>query len=280
LSAARSPWIALGAAALVGCAARPPVPALVDARVAIGAARSSPYAGKALDELREAEDALDRAEASSASARGDAVADAYVARRKAERAAIAGQIAADLELLGQAREEVGRLRAAVDRLEAERAARRKRDREDAIARRRGLEALQGDLERACGEGADLHVEAEGPVLEIAAKYLFKPGLTELSERGEQRFAAILAAVRAAPLVRVAIVVTDSSGGVGANAGALARRRAARLRDAFVEQGVPPDLVTAEGREGEARHVHLGFVEERAAPLEAARAREPEAAPKP
>lgn len=258
-------WAALTAVAAIGCAARPPSPVLVEARRAIAEARSSPAAARALDELREAEDALERAEAAVARGRREAPSEAYVARRKAERAYVAGRYAADLELLARAREHVARLHELADRRQAERREAEKREREEAAARRRGFEAFEAEVEKAGGPDATMRVEPDGPVVDIAAKFLFKPGLTELSERGVLRLGALLEAVRTAPLVRVSVRVTDSSGGVGANAAALARRRAAKLRDAFVEQGVPPDLVTAEGVQGEGRHVRIAFVEERAAP---------------
>jgi outer membrane protein OmpA-like peptidoglycan-associated protein len=249
-----------------GCAARVASPELVAAREAIVAARTSPSAGKALDELREAEDALDRLEQIASFAPPEELAaEAYVARRKAERAQIAGQYGADVEALARARESVVRLRQNLERRDVQRRDATHRAVVEERDRKQGFEVFQADVDRARDNAGELHREAEGPVLELPAKFLFKPGLTELSEHGARRLEAVLDAVHAAPLLKVVVRVVDSSGGIGATAALLAKRRAAKLRDAFVERGVPADLVLAEGQEGKERHVRIAFIEQHAVP---------------
>jgi hypothetical protein len=99
-----------------GCAATSvPSRELVAARTEVARARWSPLAERALPELVEAEAALEEAEAEARVHPGSAAAEdvAYVARRKAERARIAGLYAADLEALHRARASVAQRRAMV-----------------------------------------------------------------------------------------------------------------------------------------------------------------------
>ncbi len=264
--------IALSLLLCAGCASSPrPPPDLAAARAELRRARIATGhrgpTGGAEDawsgtELREAEEAMREAElfARELAGRPEAYDAAYVARRRAERARIAAVHAADLEALDDARRAAARIRQNLARRQdalREEAERRERVRREHAA---AAEALWAGLEDTQGSSGELFRDGAAIVLSIPADLVFWWRTSHLQPSVASRLDGIAAAIAAGPRVRVLVRVFDDKGSLGEDAPSVARRRAARVRDAFVARGLAPDAVAVEGEAGPERSVELVITE--------------------
>jgi flagellar motor protein MotB len=236
---------ALFLAALSGCASGPFLPKeLVDARVAMKRARQSPMADRAPVPLAEAEDALAEAEyqAFKEPGRQEARDLAYVARRKAERARIAGLHEADLEALKGARSSVARLQENLARRSSSQAELARRLHEEHRTREAQRARLTEELANLGAAASLVERRPGGALIRIDWEQLFYRGSSMLRPGAKARIAAIAGAIRSGPPCQVRIQVLDDQEPIGlSDKRTLAQRREKRLRDALVARGVAPEV---------------------------------------
>lgn len=256
----RALWACILAGSALGCASAPtPPPAdLLAARAALRRAELSSSAELALPDLREAKDALaDAEDAHRASPGADASFDAaYLARRKAERARIAGLYAADLEALETARRTAARLRVNLDRRDAAAETREREAVEEERERERARAELATALEDWKGKDGEVRHDEDEIVLVLPAASFFELGTTKLRGACKQRVTAFVEAFRDGPPARIIIRVTADAGGKGTDPALFAKRRAALLRDTLIQRGIGLDLIDIEGQHGDSATVEL------------------------
>ena len=231
------------AASIAGCAAATPRPArdLLEARAELGRVQASPQADLARSEIADAEAALSEAERAAGA---DAADDAYVARRMAQRAHLAALYEAEREALFLARRAVRRLTGDAHRREAFFDDLALRRRAEAEARARIATARRAALERARGPDAEILDRPEGLLLRLASEPLFLPHTSLLRPDGEERLAALGAALLAGPACDVRVQVLDDVEGFRADPDLLASRRSKRIRDTLRAHGVSDDAFLA------------------------------------
>lgn len=186
------------------------------------------------------------AEAERAEAAGSrtAKAQAYVARRKAEQARIEGLIALEKEATANARDASARLRRNLER-RAEAADVEVRRREEEARRQEAARpVLLRALEDAHGGRGELSWDAEMIRLRLPSEAVFQSYLPFLQRGADKRLAAIAEAIRTGPPCAVWIRVLDDVEGLTMDRRHLARRRAARIREALMEHGVPAEYFFA------------------------------------
>lgn len=231
-------------AGCVGPGARPPATAdLTAAQRTLGSALSSPCAGDVAEEIAEAEEALAAAERAQEAHpwSADALDDAYVARRAAEKAAAAVVASAERRALEDARAMAARLAADRERRDAFFAslARRRAARAEALAT---LQLRQ--REALAAAGVRLVPRGEAVVVRFSTEELFLAGTSLLRDGAEDRLAAVARALLGASPFVVEIAVLDDAPGFRTPAPLLAARRAHRLRDTLAAHGVPEDALVA------------------------------------
>jgi outer membrane protein OmpA-like peptidoglycan-associated protein len=256
----------LALAAVGGCATTRPASSvvprdLVEARAAASRASASPNANMACDELREAELALEAAEAAQ---RDDPEAGAtrdlaYLALRKAERARIAGIYAAELQALENARAAVTRLQVNLGRREAAVEENQRQLESMLEAKERAIGRLERSLADASGPTGALRRDGTGYVVVIPSEAFFEWRQTRLRPRAGAQLDAIAGALTAAEGQRVVIAVSADSAGErfdrGLDAPGLAKRQAERIRDQLRARGVEA-VVEARGEKGAAASVEI------------------------
>lgn len=230
-------------AAQGGCAARRPAvsPELREARVEIERARASPLAGRALDDLRDADLAMARAErearesgVQNATARDSA----YVAGRMAEKARLAGLYAAEVEAFDSAARSVDQLRTNLPRKFA---ADEERARiANAITPR--AEFLM-ELARAGADlGEVLTLDEDTTLLLANGSQLFAPGSSAFLPFAEPRLRALAQVIRHGPPHTVRVQVMDELAGWHADPWDVSAARVARLRRMLIAGGVAPESI--------------------------------------
>jgi hypothetical protein len=237
--------------------ARPPAD-LVAAQRTLGGAMAAPFAEEAAEEIGAAEIALTSAERAHAAHpfAADALDDAYVARRAAEKAAAAIVVSAERRALAEARAMAARLAADRDRRAAFFAsiARRRAARAEAAA---ALE--QRHREAIAAAGLRVLHRGDAAVVRFAAEELFLPGTSLLRDGAEDRLAALARALMASPPFQIAIAVLDDVEGYRTAPPLLASRRAQRLRETLAAHGVPEEALLA-ARPAPGTQIDLAVVE--------------------
>jgi hypothetical protein len=244
--------LALGGASLLvflsalsaGCVRAAVSEDLLQARDAAERARRSPTAQSASLTLYQAEVALAEAERAEEAGSRMAKAQAYVARRKAEQARIEGLYAAQKEAAAGARAAIERLRRNLAR-RAEAADVDVRRREEEARRHEAARpVLRQALEKAHGGRGELSWDQEMIRLRLPSEAVFQSYLPFLQRGADKRLAAIAEAIRTGPPCAVWIRVLDDVEGLTMDRRRLARRRAARIREALMEHGVPAEYFFA------------------------------------
>ncbi len=218
--------VAVGLALLAGCATGPN-PALVEARAAVQEAQNDPAVVEhAPVALREAEQALERAE--RADDDEEVVHLAYLAEQRAgiaEAEAVARRSQAEIETLGQSREQIL----------LETRTQQVRQLEDQL---RELQARQTD---------------RGLVVTFSGEILFDVNRATLKPGAQDQLLRLAEALQQNPNRRVLIEGhTDSTGGSEYNL-ELSQRRAEAVRNFLMLNGVSPERIRAMGF-GETRPV--------------------------
>jgi outer membrane protein OmpA-like peptidoglycan-associated protein len=236
------------ASLLAGCASTPgPTRELLDARSALERARKSALARLAREELQEAAIALAQAEEAQRQSPGGPWArdSAYIAARLAERARVAAIVAADRETLASAELSLERLRANLDRRTQDARVRAERLEQAKRTRRIERQTLEDELEKAKGYRAELERQGEGTItLRVSTRRIFVENEALLLPQGRLRLKRIAAALLAGPPARVQIVVVDNEIGRTPGAERLTRLRAARIRQALENEGIPSEAIAA------------------------------------
>lgn len=236
-------WWALGVVvASAGCVpAASMVPGdLVLAQRALGRAADSAFADRAAEEIAEAEVALDLAEREQAMRPGSARAaeDAYVARRAAEKAWVAGRCAAAREALLRARRAASHLAADLARREAFFASLSRRRAALAEARAEQRRALLSSVVGARAAGARILERADAIVVRFSVEQIFLHGTSLLRDGAEERLDRLAACLAKAPPSELQLAIVDDVEGFRTRPRALASRRHERLREALSARGVP------------------------------------------
>ena len=240
------------ALALAGCAAQESLPPrdLVAATHALAVAQASPYADAATEELADAEALLTAAERDQALRPTSfrAADSAYLARRAAELARLAGVYAADREALDKARSAAENLRAALVRRDALIAAVERRREDDTQARAALHRAHLRALETARGLDAEIVERPDGLVFRLSVEQTFLPGTSLLRTGADDRLASLARALASAPRpLEIRLQVLDDLPGAGTGAALLAARRLQRLHDVLRRRGVPAGVFLAPRR---------------------------------
>jgi outer membrane protein OmpA-like peptidoglycan-associated protein len=240
--------ISLGAVALtlLACRSSPPTPQLVNARRAYDLAQVSPGAQLTPDQLREARQALDAAEAMherDPGSTGEAHL-AYLADRKAQQSLAVGKIAeakqAEQEAKGRA---VASLAAGEAAGQAQSADQARVEQERRAASERAIAALT-----ELGTVGQVEKRDQGTVVTIPGAALFGLGKSELSASAPQSLDKLASALRQqAPADKIRIEgYTDSRGSDETNQ-QLSQERAEAVRDYLVRAGIDAAELEAIGR---------------------------------
>ena len=256
--------VALGSS--LGCARRVATPCaeLLEARSAVGRAEASSTVSFAEEALQHSRADLARAERAQLADPGSEAARelAIEAVRRAEIARVEGMLESDRRALDLARRRVDRLRGLIDRraveqrLEAEQSAEHERLRlERRGERARSLEALI----HAYGSRWKLSAADDGFTIEVPVFDLFLYARPLLIPRGAPRLARIAAAVAGGPASSVHVDVTCADEGTE-DARGLAKRRATRIREALVAQGVDAAAIDVAFERGKVSRVTIAAVE--------------------
>lgn len=250
-----------------GCAASGPSQELLGARQALDRAVANPDASYAPRELRAAQQSLLRAEqAEQREGRSRAaIEQAYEAKRAAERARIASRAARDREALATAERRVERLRLNVARAKEAERERRRRVAELDVQRAERRQARAEALEELA---AIVHIERDGArtTFSFQAAEIFERDGAGLTQDAMIRLRTMLGAMRRGPASTVLVEVTASRGDApGTNDYALAKRRAARLREILLAMGLPFEDIGVAYRAGSASVVRLTFRDRPEAP---------------
>lgn len=236
----RGAWLALAGAAGCATVTPPPRPDSAAARAQILVLAQDHLADDAGDAWTDAEEALAAAERATGTPRANDA--AYVALRKAARARLAALHARERQALEQARAEVRRLGDDDARREAFFTDLARRREADAAALVLATRARRRALDGAGASDPDSAVvpSAGGIVFRTAAEALFLPGTSLLRDGAEPRLSALASALRRPPACEVRVQVLDDVDGRRTGAARLAARRSARVHDALLAHGVPPD----------------------------------------
>jgi outer membrane protein OmpA-like peptidoglycan-associated protein len=244
------------AMSVVGCAATPAPPELLDARSAFTRAQSGPATQFKPDQVHEAKVALDKAEASYVDDPGDQSTKdlAYVARRKAElaeanaanaqaesvkneaendaRQSTKGQLA---QARGQLASAGAQLAGREQQLETEKKAR-------ADAEKRAKEAM----DRLATSIGAVKQESRGMVITLSGSVLFASNKDALLPAAQQRLGQVADALKTQDDHKIVVEGhTDSQGSAASNQG-LSDRRAQSVATFLISRGVPPEQIRAEG----------------------------------
>jgi outer membrane protein OmpA-like peptidoglycan-associated protein len=244
------------AMSVVGCAATPAPPELLDARSAFTRAQSGPATQFKPDQVHEAKVALDKAEASYVDDPGDQSTKdlAYVARRKAELAeanaanAQAESVKNEAEndakqstkgQLAQARGQLAsagaQLAGREQQLETEKKAR-------ADAEKRAKEAM----DRLATSIGAVKQESRGMVITLSGSVLFASNKDALLPAAQQRLGQVADALKTQDDHKIVVEGhTDSQGSAASNQG-LSDRRAQAVATFLISRGVSPDQIRSEG----------------------------------
>ena len=270
---------------IVACGSAQPTPELVDARRAYDQARSSPAAQLVPDQLLNAKQALDRAEAAHQEDSGSEMEKsmAYIAQRKAALAvSLAGyaQAQRDKQIADQkykdtqdalrktAQSEAERNQAQLERVRRELAAQSsqvseqaqalKKQEAELAARQKELEtekAARAEAEKKAAaalaslqEIARIKEEQRGMVITLDGSVLFATGKTQLLPIAEQKLAKVAEVLQNQDDSKMITVEghTDSVGS-DANNQTLSQGRADSVRAFLVSKGVPAQRIRAVGR---------------------------------
>jgi outer membrane protein OmpA-like peptidoglycan-associated protein len=227
-----------------GCVREATSKDLLHAEDAVERARRSPTAERAKLALYQAEVALAEAKREAEAGSRMAKAQAYVARRRAERASIEGLYAAEKEAIVMAHAAIARLRLNLERRADAAVEEDRRLEEEARRSEAARPALQRALEKARGGRGELTGDAEMIRLRLPSEILFESYMPVLQRGADRRLAAIAEAIRMGPPCAVWIRVLDDVDGLTMDRRLLSRRRAARIREALMEHGVPADYFFA------------------------------------
>jgi outer membrane protein OmpA-like peptidoglycan-associated protein len=262
--------VPLSLLALVACAETTPSPALVDARRAFDAARTSPAAQYTPARVLEAQQALERAERAHEDDPGsdEEHSYAYVAQRRAELAVIYGEYERD-QRARAASEQAYKERQDALRRQAEGTAANTQQalestRENLIATRTTLSQEQQARQKAeqtaqaalasLDQIARVKEEARGTVITLDGSVLFVSGKAELLPIAQKKLDDVAKALNDLGGQQKVVIEghTDSNGNDDSNL-RLSQQRADSVRTYLVSRGVKAERVQALGK-GEAQPV--------------------------
>jgi outer membrane protein OmpA-like peptidoglycan-associated protein len=244
--------VLIGAALVVGCA-HEAGKELQDARVAYNQAQQSPARDMAPDKLYEAKQALERAENVNLEESGDSDKErdmAYIAHRKADLAVVYGKLEAMQRLRADA---MAQQRTLLEEQRDQMASQLQQTESDLEQAQISVEDMERQLGNALEQFGKLEQNRRDMVLTIDGAVLFETGKSELMPMARTRLKDVAKVLEQYSEKEIVVEGhADATGPEELNK-RLSQARAESVRQLLVDEGVPADRVTAEGR-GEAEPV--------------------------
>lgn len=234
--------LTLGSAALAACGTSPPPRELLDARTAYARAQAGPAATLKPDALREAQNALRRAEQAYAADvdQRDLRTYAYLAQRRSELADVLGHDAMFGMEQKQAENEIQQVTAL--QVTQQQQQLQKAEQERADAERRAREAMDrlSNL-----QGSTVKQEERGIVITLPGQVLFATGKSTLLPTARQKLNQVADALGDTDRHIIVEGHTDSTGSDAKNY-TLSEARSNAVKEYLVSRGIPSDRVSAKG----------------------------------